>query len=69
MNEKTGFETTQELPLSDKDIMIIVDCLRESARQIKALTENSIIPYSAKMTLMERTSAIEKITEKLISTT
>lgn len=67
MKEKTGFESTQELPLSNKDIQLIIDSLRYSIAKMEyeERTAHWLYDKEAINIIRERKYKMQNIISKL----
>lgn len=65
MEEKTGFEGTQELPISDKEIIVILDSLRNTINLIEQTINDPVMTNQIRILLMERQKSMQQIIDKL----
>ena len=65
MTEKTGFEPTQNLPLSDKDVFVIMDSLRSSIQHLDNIIASLDVTNQVRILLMERQKVMQNIINKL----
>lgn len=63
MTEKTGFEPTQELPLSNKDIQTIIDCLYICINTME--NQKSLVTPDIRMNLVDKSFELKVIMNKL----